>query len=112
MTMTLKTIALAAAASLALTSTASADNAFSFSEGDMAGSTIELGQVRSEGRGVISLYDFHRGTQGALLGTQDVAAGANFDVRVKLNRTPTNDVVAVLTVDGAVVATQDYDIVR
>jgi len=112
MTNAIKTIALAAAASLALVSTASADNAFSFTDADMGGSTIELGQVRAESNGVVSLYDFHRGEQGVLLGTQDVAGGANFDVRVKLKRTPINDVVAVLTVDGAVVATQEYDLDR
>lgn len=108
----IKTIALAAAASLALASTASADNAFSFSDNDMAGSTIELGQVRAAGNGVVSLYDFHGGAQGALLGTESVTAGANYDVRVNLGKRPINDVVAVLTVDGQVVATQEYDIAR
>lgn len=111
MTMTLKTIALAAAATVALASTASA-NAFSFNDMDISGSTAELGQVTTQGAGVISLYDNHRGEQGALLGSTDVAAGANFDVRVKLGLRPINDVVAVLTVDGQVVDSYEIDLDR
>ena len=109
--MTLKTLALAAVASVALVSTASAD-AFSFNEADVSGSTVELGQVSSTGAGLVSLYDFHGGVQGALLGTQEVAAGANFDVRVTLPQPPVNDVVAVLTVDGQIIDTQELDAVR
>jgi len=108
--MTIKTIVLAAAASVAFASVASAD-AFSFNN-NVEGSTVELGQVTASNAGVISLYDFHGGQQGALLGTQDVTAGANFDVRVKLGRPAINDVVAVLTVDGQVVDTQELDLIR
>ena len=108
MTMTLKTIALAAAATVALASTASA-NAFSFNDMNISGSTAELGQVTTKGAGVVSLYDFHRGEQGALLGSEEVAAGANFDVRVPLGVRPINDVIAVLTVDGQVVDSYEID---
>ncbi len=108
----IKTFAIAAAASLALASAASADNAFSFNEGAVSGSTVELGQVRAAGNGVVSLYDFHGGVQGALLGTEEVAAGANYDVRVNLGQRPINDVVAVLTVGGQVVDTQEFDAIR
>ena len=54
MTMTLKTIALAAAATVALASTASA-NAFSFNDMNISGATAELGQVTTKGAGVVSL---------------------------------------------------------
>jgi len=109
--MTLKTFALAAAATVALASTASA-NAFSFNEADISGATAELGQVTAQGAGVVSLYDFHGGVQGALLGTKEVASGANFDVRVKLRNRPINDVVAVLTVDGQIVDSTELDLAR
>ena len=103
-----KTFALAAAASVALASTAAA-NGFSFNDSDIAGSTAELGQVTANGTGVVSIYDFHKGEQGALLGTEEISAGANYDVRVNLGKRPVNDVVAVLTVDGQVVDTLELD---
>lgn len=106
--MTFQKIAIAAAATLAFAGTASADNAFTFNN-NFSGATVELGQVRAVEAGVISLYDFHGGTQGALLGTKAVAAGPNFDVRVKLSKTPINDVVAVLTIDGQIIDTQELD---
>jgi len=109
--MTIKTMILAAAATVALASTASA-NAFSFNEMEISGATAELGQVTAQGNGVVSLYDFHGGEQGALLGTKEIASGANFDVRVKLRSRPINDVVAVLTVDGQIVDTQEIDLDR
>lgn len=109
--MTFKTIILAAAATVALASTASA-NAFSFNEMELRGSTAELGQVTAQGNGVVSLYDFHRGVQGELLGTEEISAGANYDVRVPLGSRPTNDVVAVLTVDGQIVDTLEIDVKR
>lgn len=83
-----------------------------FSNNDIAGSTIELGQVRAARAGIVSLYDFHRGSQGALLVTETINAGANYDVRVTLGQPPINDVVAVLIIDGKVVATKEYDIVH
>lgn len=109
--MTLKTIALAAAATVALASTASA-NAFSFNGMDISGSTAELGQVTTSSAATVSLYDFHRGEQGALLATQELSAGANYDVRVTLGVPPINDVVAVLTVDGQIVDTHEIDLRR
>ena len=107
----IKTFTYAAIASIALASTAAAD-AFTFNESDVSGSTVELGQVRAAADGVVSLYDFHGGVQGALLGTEEVTAGANYDVRVNLGQPPINDVVAVLTIDGAVVDTQEFDVIR
>lgn len=57
------------------------------------------------GNGTISIYDDNRGTQ-------KVRAGANYDVHVNVGRRPINDVIAVLTVNGQIVATQDYDVPR
>ena len=103
---------IAAASVFTLTTSAQADSYFSYADALERTSTLELGQVVSEGNGVISIYDFHRNTQGRLLGTQNVRAGANFDVHVNVGLRPLNDVIAVLTVNGQVVATQDYDIDR
>ena len=65
--------------------------------------------MRAADAGVVSLYDFHGGVQGALLGSEQVAAGANFDVRVNLGQRAINDVIAVLTVDGQIIDTQELD---
>ena len=108
--MTLKTFALATAATALIATTAAADG-FGYNKG-IESQSVELGQVTASANGVVSLYDFHGGEQGALLGTEDVTAGANYDVRVTLDRPAVNDVLAVLTVDGQVVATQELDNVR
>ncbi len=108
----IKTVALATAATLSLTSVAAADGAFSFIEGDISSSTVELGQVRTTAPGVVALYDYNTGVRGALLGTEEVASGANYDVRVNLGSKPVRDVIAVLTVDGQEVDTVELDTVR
>ena len=108
LTSTLVAIAMA----FTLSSTAQADSFFSFSNELDRKSTLELGQVVSEGDGVISIYTYHRRVRGALLGTRNIRAGANYDVSVVLGRRPTTDVLAVLTVNGRVVAMQHYDIER
>jgi hypothetical protein len=109
--MTLKTIVLAAAASVALVSAASANNALPFNN-TIEGTSVDLGHVTTSDAGVVSLYDYHRGVKGALLGTEQVAAGANFNVKLKLNHPVINDVLAVLTVNGQIVDTQKLDVVR
>ena len=109
--MTFKTLALAVAATVAFASAASA-NAFSFNGMDLMGSTAELGQISTTGPATVSIYDYHRGVQGALLGTEELSAGANYDVRIPLGVRPINDVVAVLMVDGQIVETQEIDLRR
>lgn len=107
--MTIKIIALAAA--LATTaSVAAADNYFELGENVMQNSVIDLGIVRSEAAGIVEIYDFKGGDQGTLLGAETVNAGANTDVRINLGSKPLSDVIAVLKIDGEVVATRDYDI--
>lgn len=105
--MKLKTLAIAAATT-GLLATAATANSFAFNDG-FEDQTIKLGQITADSNGVVSLYDFHAGEQGALLGTQDVTAGANYDVRITLDRPAVNDVLAVLTVNGQIVATQELD---
>lgn len=109
--MSIKTIALAAAAVATLGTAATAEPSFfSYQYGLENGSTLELGNVTSQGNGVVEIYDFRGGEQGALLGSEPVFAGANSDVRVTIGQDADFDVVAVLKVDGQTVATRDYDI--
>lgn len=112
-----KTIfALAAAAVVGAASFASAGPAydtgsyFGYAPTVKASSAFDVALVTSTGAGTVSIYDFNGGTQGALLGQIAVNAGANADLRINLGRPPQNDVIAVLTIDGQVAATQEYDV--
>ncbi|MEM6374338.1 MAG: hypothetical protein AAF727_16400 [Pseudomonadota bacterium] len=108
--MSIKTIALAAATVAATASFAAADSYFAYGERLDSASTLDLGLVRAEGAGVVEIYDFHKGEIGALLGTEMVNAGANTDVQVNVGIRPTQDVIALLKVDGETVAQRDFDI--
>ncbi len=98
-----------AAAAAALIATSASAN-FSLNEMDISGSTAELGQISVERDATVSIYSNNTGVQGALLGEVDLSAGANWDVRVPLGKRPITDVVAVLTVDGQVIDTQEIDL--
>ncbi|WP_341368039.1 hypothetical protein [Yoonia sp. BS5-3] len=107
--MTIKTIILAAA--VATTgSFAAADSYFENGRTLDRDDTLELGLVRADGAGVVEIYDFHTGVRGALLGTETVQAGANTDVRVNVGFPRTQDVLAVINIEGQDVVTKVYDI--
>lgn len=110
--MSMKTLVIAAATVAMTASAASADSFFSFGETLEDSSVAELGTVRAAADGVVEIYNFAGGEQGALLGMTNVTAGANKDVRVQIGSGYRNDVIAVLKIDGQVVASQDYDIDR
>jgi hypothetical protein len=109
--MKLTALILAAATAATAASTASAYSYFPFGELLESSDTLEIGTVTSEGAGVIEIYDYRYGTQGALLGTTEVNAGANTNVRVNTGLPVRADVLAVLKVNGEVVATKDYDVI-
>jgi hypothetical protein len=109
--MSIKMIALVAATVAATASIASADaNSFGYGETLDSSSSLDLGNVRAAAMGVVEIYDFRAGTQGALLGSTTVHAGANQDVRVNVGQKPLSDVLAVLKVNGEIVSVKDYDI--
>lgn len=105
-----KTIALAAATIAATASAASANNAFPFGESFEQTDVFELSTVTADGAGVVEIYDYHNGVRGALLGSEEVRAGANTNVKIDLGLGANKDVLAVLSVDGQEVLTKDYDI--
>ncbi len=105
------TLAIALAAVVGSATLASADvSYFGLTKTLPETSTIDLGTVRAADAGTVEIYDYRLGTQGALLGTETVNAGANSNVRIDLGLAPAGDVLAVLKVDGQVVATQRYDV--
>jgi hypothetical protein len=107
--MSIKTIILAAAVA-ATGSFASADSYFENGRTLDKDDVLELGLVRADAAGVVEIYSFHGGVQGELLGTKTINAGANTDVRVNVGLPRTNDVLAVINIDGQQVVTKAYDI--
>jgi len=59
---------------------------------------------------MVEIYDYHNGVRGALLGTEEVRAGANTNVRIDLGLGANKDILAVLNVGGQEVLSKDYDI--
>lgn len=110
--MSIKSIALAAATIAALGTTASAANYFELGNNLNAGSELELGLVHSEANGTVEIYTNVAGAPGVLIGSENVRAGANGSVRVDINTVLQQDVIAVLKVNGQVVAERDYNIIR
>lgn len=99
------------ATSLLIAASAVADTSyFSYHYGLADEDTLDLGTVTSVGDGVVEIYSYHGGEVGNLLGTEEVHAGANSDVRVNLGMPPRTDVVAVLNVQGQTVATRHYTV--
>ena len=60
----------------------------------------------------MNVYNYSKGVQGALLGTQTVNAGANTDVRINVGTNNAYNVLAVLEIDGQAVTSMDFDIVK
>lgn len=113
--MSIKNLVLAAAAiasAVSFASTASADNYFSGSNNLDRSEDLEIGFVRADTNGVVNIYSYSNGVQGQLLGSEAVLAGGNADVIVDLTHNLSDDVLAVLEVNGQAVATKDFNIVR
>ena len=100
---------LIAAAAVASASAASATNYFSIAPAvDAFDSVIELDVVRSSADGIVQIETL----DGDVLGSADVFAGANMDVRLNGLKVGNDDVVAKLYHDGALVAERKIDVDR
>lgn len=102
-----KFLALTLAALVGSTTFAAAESTFSLSQVQDDNSIVELGLITSDGAGFVHIYALDAGKMGALIGSESVHAGSNSDVRIPLIDNPKQDAMAVLEVDGQVVATQD-----
>jgi len=108
--MSIKSMVLAAAAVAITATAASADSYFHFGTNLAPSDVLELGTVTIDGAGVVEIYDYRTGTQGALLGSEALNAGANTNVKVNTGFSAESDVLAVLKVNGQIVASKKYDI--
>ncbi len=102
-----KFLALTLAALVGSTTFAAAESTFFLSQVQDDDSIVELGRVNADGAGVVHIYALDAGKMGALIGSEAIHAGSNSDVRVPLIDNPKQDAMAVLEVDGQVVATQE-----
>ncbi len=109
--MSIKTL-ITAAAAVAITAGAASANTFGFQESVEDRNNIELALVTASGDGVVEIYNVKAGQQAELLGMQSVNAGANDDVRINIGNSFKTDVLAVLKVDGQIVATEEFDVAR
>lgn len=111
--MTNRIIALAAAALIGSATLASASiNAFDFSRTVAASDTLDIGLVRATDAGSVEIYNVLDKEFANALGTTEINPGANRDVRVDVGFKPQQDVVAVLRVNGEIVATQQLSVSR
>jgi len=104
--------ALTALALIATAGTASASNYFGVEMAQDSTSYVPVELVNASGDGIVEIRDFRLGEAGELLGTTDVHAGANHNLKVNIGTRPLGDVIAILKVDGQIVATQEIDITR
>ena len=105
-------LAIGLLAAMSIGSTAFADSYFTCMNPLPKEAMLELGTITSDGAGVVEVYDYHLGQQGDLLGTINVDQGANSDVRLNIGMPPLGDMLAVLTVEGEIVATNVYDVCK
>ena len=102
-----KFLALTLAALVGSTTFAAAESTFTLPLVQDDDSIVELGRIHADSAGVVHIYALDAGKMGALLGSEDLHAGANSDIRIPLIDNPKQDAMAVLEVNGQVVATQE-----
>ena len=108
--MSIKTLFIAAAAATVTATAGAADTYFEQGRTIDGGDILEFGLITAEGAGVVEIYDYHTGQQGKLVGSENLFSGANPDVRVNTGLPQNRDVLAVVKVDGEVVATKAFDV--
>lgn len=107
--MNTKAFAFALAISTAGT-TALADAHFTFSDYLTPSSILEFGVIQTDEAAVLEVYDFIGGQKGDLLGTVDLHAGANPDVRVNVGVAPRQDVLAMIKTGDHVTAVRHFHV--
>lgn len=94
MTNFMKTTAFAAA--MALTTTGAFAAGFGYQTLVDSNGSITLQLVRADEAGVVVIYDYTGGEFGDVLGSEEIAAGANVDLMVMLENNAAQDLAAVI----------------
>lgn len=107
MTYSFKTLAAAAVVAVAGSAAVAGPNLIFPGSSNEVKSVATVDLVRADENATLEVYDFHGGERGALLGSTDVNAGANTNVKVQLSQNALNDVQYVLVGDnGSTLAVQ------
>nr|WP_319247856.1 hypothetical protein [uncultured Celeribacter sp.] len=104
MTMNFKALAAAALVAVAGSAAVAGPNYIMPGAAQSLGADAKLDLVRTDAPSTVSIYNFHNGERGELLGSTVVNAGANTDVYVPLNRPGGQDALAVISQGGSDVA--------
>jgi hypothetical protein len=105
-----KWICASAAALLTTAGMATAQSYFGFTGEMDEDATLTIDTVTTDSAGVLEVYDYHTGERGDLLATEQLANGANADVRVDLGEQPRGDVMAVIVIDGEPAAMTEIEL--
>jgi len=105
-----KWIYASAAALLTTAGTATAETYFGITGEMDEDATLMIETVTTDSAAVLEVYDYHTGERGDLLATEQLAAGANSNVRVDLSEQPRGDVMAVVMIDGEAAAMTEIDL--
>ncbi|OUD08997.1 hypothetical protein BVC71_09790 [Marivivens niveibacter] len=103
-----KTAVLAAFATIATAgaAAASSDAYFGVQNTVDAGDEITIEYVNAPAAGEVQIYGYNADGAGQLLGNEEVFAGGNINTDIELDLNTYNKVLAVLTVDGADLASE------
>jgi hypothetical protein len=105
---TVKTLAAAAILVGAGTTAFASDHIFADTNQNL-NSYVSLDLVRASADGTVDIYELTANGQGQLLGSAPVRAGANTNVNVQFNTLTNQDVIAVLSANGSVTASEEID---
>ena len=108
--MTIKTFIFAAAATVLTATAGSATTYFEHGRSLNEGDILELGLITADNAGVVELYNYHTGQVGKFVGARRLNAGANPNVRVRTGLPQRRDVIALVKVNGQVVASKVFDV--
>jgi hypothetical protein len=87
-------------------------NSFSLGRVQTNDGSIELYALTAAADSMVEIYDYNTGTVGRLLGAQIAKAGSTSEMHISLLQRPMNNVLAVMSTNGVVVAEQEIELRR
>jgi hypothetical protein len=105
-----KTLVAAATISAALATGLWAEAHFAFGDYLESSSVLDLGLITTDEAAVVEIYDFAGGEKGELLGSTDLRAGANPNVRVNVGIPPRQDVLAIVMVGDHAMSVKHFHV--
>ena len=85
-------------------------NSFALARLQPNDTVIELFAVTAAADSIVEIYDYNTQAVGELLGAQIANAGSTSEMRIALLQRPMNNVLAVMSTNGVVVAEQEIEL--